>query len=81
MRAVEEKQETLEALREGAQKEIERAMLRVQRELAVSSDEKALSAIARNLRNAWQLLNAQAFEIGGMRLELRPDGQEAEPVQ
>ncbi len=70
-----DKLETIESLREGARTEIERAMLKVQRELGVLettpiAEPKALRAIARNLRKAWGLLDCQALEIGGLERKL-----------
>jgi hypothetical protein len=66
----------IETLRDGARREIERAMLTLQRELAVLEhaavgDEKALLTCARTLRKAWNLLDCQRIEIGGLagRLE------------
>ncbi len=70
-----DKLETIESLRAAAGKEIERAMLKVQREIAMlqttaEADEKVMHSIARNLCKAWGLLDCQKLEIGGLEAKL-----------
>jgi hypothetical protein len=73
------KAEVLEDLREGARRDVERALLILQTEIATAEAEapgtclenlKPLNTIARRLRSAWNLPHCIQLEIGAMAREL-----------